>query len=54
MAHVVARAPSMRFPRRTTGEWAADFGAAVERRLEAEREQLVLWLPVAVLAGITL
>lgn len=34
------------------GEWWIGAGAAVERRLEAEREQLPLWLPVAVLAGI--
>ena len=49
-----ARAPSMRFPRRTTGEWWAAAAAAAERKLEAEREQLPLWVPVGVMAGITL
>ncbi|PAX09336.1 ComEC/Rec2 family competence protein [Sphingomonas lenta] len=33
-------------------EWHARVGVAVEQKLEAEREQLPLWLPVAVLAGI--
>lgn len=42
----------MQIARRTTAEWRAGAAAAVERRLEAEREQLPLWLPAAMLAGI--
>ncbi len=53
MASFAARAPSMRFPRRTTGEWRALANAAIERKLEAERDQLPLWVPVGVLAGVT-
>ncbi|MEG3165623.1 ComEC/Rec2 family competence protein [Sphingomonas sp. PB2P19] len=34
--------------------WAAERGRAIERWLEAERDQLVLWLPVALGAGIAL
>ncbi len=53
MASSAARAPSMRPSRRTMGEWAGRANAATERKLEAEREQLPLWTPVAVLAGVT-
>ena len=36
------------------GEWRRDLGMAVEHALEAEREQLALWVPVAIMAGITI
>lgn len=52
MASSAARAVSMAFLRRTTAEWRAGLGAAIERKLEAEREQLALWIPVAMLGGI--
>ena len=52
MASSAARAASIGVPRRTTAEWRAAAGEAIELKLEAEREQLPLWLPVAVLAGI--
>ncbi|HWK36920.1 ComEC/Rec2 family competence protein [Sphingomonas sp.] len=32
--------------------WSTDAGAALERWLEAERDQIVLWLPVMLVAGI--
>lgn len=54
MASSATRAPSMRFPRRTTDEWRAGIAFHVERLLESEREQLPLWIPVAVMAGIAL
>ncbi len=54
MASSAARAPSMRFPRRTTGEWWAGVGQRLEQLLEAEREQLPLWVPVGIMAGIAL
>ncbi|HET8612301.1 MAG TPA: ComEC/Rec2 family competence protein [Sphingomonas sp.] len=54
----IARGPSIAFRRRQTGERAPArrrfpaLGGGVERWLEAEREQLMLWLPVGFVAGV--
>ncbi|UIJ43539.1 ComEC/Rec2 family competence protein [Sphingomonas cannabina] len=53
MASSAAAPPSTHPPRRQiVSDWLGGAGTAVERWLEAERDQLVLWLPVAVGAGI--
>ena len=49
MASFAAAAPSMRVSRRQFGAGAGD---ALERWLEAERDQLALWVPVAMGAGV--
>ena len=51
MASSAALAPSTGFGPLQTGGWRPR--AAVERWLEAERDQLPLWLPVALGAGVT-
>ncbi|MBB4616272.1 ComEC/Rec2 family competence protein [Sphingomonas abaci] len=58
MARSAAAAPSMaptpgQIPA-AAGEIARRIGAAVERRLEAERDQLPLWLPVMLGLGVAL
>jgi len=55
MASSAARSPSTLPRPHQTGRWqrwALAPGVALERWLEAEREQLILWLPVAMGAGI--
>ena len=56
MAVTAVVAPSMRPWRRQIGvpRWAASTGSAIERWLEAERDQLVLWVPVTLGGGIAL
>jgi len=56
MAVTAVAAPSMRPWRRQMGvpQWAVAAGIAVERWLEAERDQLALWLPVMTGGGIAL
>ncbi|MET4594871.1 ComEC/Rec2 family competence protein [Sphingomonas sp. PvP107] len=56
MAMTAVAAPSMRPWRRQMGvpQWAVAAGIAVERWLEAERDQLALWLPVMTGGGIAL
>ena len=51
MASTAGRTPSNMFATLQTG--AAGWGGALEARLEAERGQLPLWLPVALGAGVT-
>jgi len=53
MANSAADAPSTR-PSPLQIGWLRACGGALERWLEAERDQLVLWLPVMLGAGITL
>ena len=54
----IARGPSIAFRRRQTGERRSarrrlsGLRGGIERWLEAEREQLVLWLPVGLVAGV--
>ena len=54
MASTAAAAPSMRPPRRQFGVAAAVSRAftVLERWLEAERDQLALWVPVAMGTGV--
>lgn len=53
MATVAARGPSTGFrPLQTLAIWGARARHALEHGLEAERDQLPLWLPVALGAGI--
>ena len=53
MATVAARAPSTGLrPLQTLAIWVARARHALEHGLEAERDQLPLWLPVALGAGI--
>lgn len=47
-----AKAPSMPFALRKRGSWRALANGRIEGWLEAERDQLPLWLPVAMGAGI--
>ncbi|WP_235535041.1 ComEC/Rec2 family competence protein [Sphingomonas sp. Leaf339] len=52
MASSAADAPSMHLPRRQMP--VGSIAAALERRLEIERDQLGLWLPVALGGGVVL
>lgn len=51
-AGVTARAWAAGSRTGARGAWLAPMRDAIERRLEAERDQLVLWLPVALGAGV--